>query len=166
MKYEDILRKAEKKEIEARDYYQFLGGKSVNAFCTDTLTFLAGEEEKHREHVRKFLNATPEERKRILVKESDGIGEIVQKRVDKLKEIREDLFPHTDEPTIVQKALDMEKSSFEMYKNAEALTDEENVKKLFGILKRAEEKHIELVGRLLEKVVWLHEEFPETRPNL
>jgi len=166
MNYEDILRKAEKKEIEARDYYRFLAERCINRDAAETLRFLAAEEETHRGYIREFLEATPERRKVIPVKEADDIEEIMQKRADKLKEIREDIFPHTDEPTIVQKALDMEKDSFEMYKEGQALADEENVKRLFAILNRAEERHIKLVGALLEKVIWLHEEFPETRPDL
>jgi rubrerythrin len=166
MIYEDILKEAEQKEIDARDYYRFLAEKSVNQYSTETLTFLAGEEEQHRAYIREFLDAAPEARMTIKVKETEGIEEAIRERVQHLEKIRENIFPHTDEPTIVQKALDMEKNSFEMYKNAEAATEEESAKRLFSILMRAEEKHIALVSALLKKVVWLHEEFPETRPDL
>jgi rubrerythrin len=166
MNYEDILNKAEQKEIDARDYYAFLAEKSVNPYSSDSLRFLASEEEKHRGYIREFIDATAEKRKHISIEESGDAGDIIDGHVRHVEEIRETIFPHTDEPTLVQKALDMEKSSFEMYKNAEAVTDEENVKRLFTILKNSEIKHIELVSKLLEKVVRLHEEFPETRPDL
>jgi rubrerythrin len=166
MNYEDILKEAEKKEIDARDYYRFLAERSINQYATETLRFLAAEEETHREYIREFLDALPEDRKRIPVRDTKDLDATVKKRTARLQEIRESIFPHTDEPTIVQKALDMEKNSFEMYRHAEEVADEENAKRLFAVLKRAEEKHIVLVGELLEKVIRLHEEFPETRPDL
>ena len=166
MNYLNILKKAEKKEIKARDYYKFLAERSIDKNSTETLIFLSGEEEKHRKKIRQFIDSTAGERKKISVRESPDVERIWKKHMDALDKIRDDIFLHTDEPTIVQKAVDIEKNSLEMYKKAQASTEEKNLKKLFGLLSKAEERHLELVMKLLKKVVWLYEEFPETRPNL
>jgi len=166
MDCEDILKKAVQKEIDARDYYASLAQKSINKHSAETLEFLAGQEEKHRSIIQAFLDAAPEERKSVSLAEASLAPNVLQKYTDAIAEIRENVFSHTDETTIMQKAIDFEKSSLDMYTEAAAATQEESAKNLFTALAGAEEEHLALVTALHNKLLALHEEFPETRPDL
>lgn len=46
---EDLLKAAIKSEMESKAVYEHLAKKVPNAFLTDKLNFIAGEEQKHRE---------------------------------------------------------------------------------------------------------------------
>jgi len=166
MNYEEVLKKAEKKETEARDYYSSLAQKCVNNNSTQTLLFLADQEDKHRRLIRSFIDTTEEERKNIPLGQPENVEDVWRAHVSSLEQIRDNIFPHTDEVTIVQKAADIEKNSLDMYSEARDGASEEHIKRLFGYLAKQEERHLYYVNELLKKVVWLHEEFPETRPEL
>ena len=53
---EDLLLAAVKAEVEARDIYKKVSGMVNNAFMRERMSFLASEEEKHREFIVKLYH--------------------------------------------------------------------------------------------------------------
>ena len=73
MNYEEVLKKAEGKEIEARDYYTSLAKMCVNDYSKQTLLFLADQEEKHRQLIKNFIDTDEAERKSIVLPEAEDV---------------------------------------------------------------------------------------------
>ena len=162
MNYEEVLKKAEGKEIEARDYYTSLAKMCVNDYSKQTLLFLADQEEKHRQLIKNFIDTDEAERKSIVLPEAEDVEEVWQAHASSLEQIRDNIFPHTDEVTIAQKIVDIEKNSLDMYSEARDAASEEHIRRLFGYLAKQEERHLQYANGLLKKVVQLHEEFPSS----
>ncbi len=166
MEYLDILKNAMEKEIEARDLYKRLAKGNIDLDSKKALELLASEEEKHYSTIKSFSEALPEERKHINIKESDEVEKIWKDYHKKLEKIRDKIFPYSDELTVLQDAIEMEKEARDFYTREKESVADPDLKQLFESLAKAEQKHLDYVSKLFEKASVYYEEFPETRPQL
>ena len=166
MEYIDILKKAMDKEIESRDIYVRLVKSSLDTHSQKALEQLASEEQKHFDIIKAFSEAVPEKRKHISIDDSKEAEKVWKEYRKKTEKIRSKIFPYSDELTILEDAIEMEKEAMDFYTREKESVKDPELKRLLHSLAQAEQRHFDYVSELFEKASPFYEEFPETRPQL
>lgn len=138
---EDLLLAAVKSEVESRTVYQALADMVKNAFLKDRLTFLAGEEDKHRIFIeglfrKKFPN------KEIVLPEETPVPLPVIK-------IPDESIPLSE---VVESAMEAEKASSNFYNGLVDIFDDSSIKKTLQYFAAMEMNHYRILEAELESI--------------
>ncbi len=154
-------------EIErlSRDYYRELSQKSIREYAAPALEQLAMEEQKHMDILEEYRRSV-EGRKPVSVPDPAQYAAVWKQLTTALDEAREAIQPHSDEITVVQRGIELEKRSLELYDQARRDASDEAPRQVFGYLAEQEVRHREYLENLLNRLLALYEEPPEARPQL
>jgi len=140
-------------ELEEKGYTFFkeTASKSSNSFAKEVFDFLAGEELRHIQAIKKF-NVEFLKGNSI---ETDGLIEAIKS--GKSKSAFERLFKHLSETAPIagteldayKFAMDFELQGEAFYKKAQVETADQNAKKLYGFLVGEERGHFKIVESCL-----------------
>ena len=83
-----------------------------------------------------------------------------------LEQITRRIEPHTDEITVIQRAISIEEQGLVLYRQAQRDTRQQMGKAVFALLAEQEVYHRDYLTKLLERLMILYQEPPETRPQL
>lgn len=130
---EDLLLAAIKSEVESKTVYQTLADMVKNAFLKDRLTFLAGEEDKHKVYIEGLF-------KRYFPKTEIVLPEETPVPIPAL-EIPEDMLLSE----VIESAMKAEKVSSEFYEGLVTVVDDPSVKKTLQYFAAMEMNHYRIL---------------------
>ena len=165
MTIRNIVEEGIRAEKFSRDFYRGLMNKSIAKYTGKALARIAEEENKHvlilEEYHRSLqkggVTDIPE------AGQHAGVWEGFMKALD---EIRESIHPHTDEITVVHKAIDLEKKGIKLYTEGMESSENKTGKEFFSFMVQQETTHKYYFEKLLKRLLVLYEEPPEARPQL
>ncbi len=161
----DIIDQAMEIEWTSRDYYRELSQKSITKYAGPALEQLVEEEQKHLDlllEYRRSLESSGE----VELPPSSQFAETWQQFTAALEEMRQAVQPHTDEVTVIQQAVELEKQGLELYRRVQEDATDEGGKRVFAFLAEQEVRHRDYLEGLLKRLMVLYQEPPETRPQL
>jgi len=165
MTVSNIIDEALEMERLSRDYYRRLSRGSLEGYAGEALKHLAEEEQKHIDILNNYRDSLGAA-KTVALPHAAEYAETWQKFTQALEDVREAVRPHSEEVTVIQKGIDLEKRAYDLYQEAEKQADTENGKAVFAFLAAQEDRHRQYLEKLLDKVLRLTEEPPEARPKL
>lgn len=145
--YCDVLNFAIELEKKGEKLYRDLAEKVINDISIKTLNFLADEERHHIEKIEKFNQALTGEGKFEVETEcrstfsnrlSSFLKDFTEKKAKEVKMSDSDI-------DVYGVALEVERASYDLYKDAYNKSENENLKKFFKFLMGEEEKHYALL---------------------
>ena len=161
----DIIQKAIEAEQYNLQFYRELTQKAIAKYAGEALERLASEEQKHVEILTSYRTSLQKQGDVNLPGAGDfsSIWDNYNAAIDETRQV---LQPHTDELTVIQKGIDLEKKGIELYRQAVENASDEVGRKVFGFLHSQEVIHRKYLEKLLERLKALYEEPPESRPKL
>lgn len=165
MDVKEVIERGIEIERLSRDYYQGLSEKSIREHAGPALQQLAMEEQKHMDILEEYRNSLGESGL-VSLPDAAQHAAVWEQFTTALDEVREAIQPHTDEITVVQRAIDMERRSIDLYSQAERDACDESGKRVFAYLAAQEVRHREYLENLLNRLLVLYQEPPEARPQL
>lgn len=161
----DVIDGAIAMEERARDYYRELGSRAVSQYAGPALSRLADEEQKHVEVLEEY-RAALEKEGGVALPDAQEHESTWKGFTTALDEIRDVIQPHTDEITVVQKAVSLEEKGLAFYEKARDCSTDDLGRKVFTFMAGEEVRHRDYLRSLLERLMVLYEQPPETRPQL
>ncbi|NQU44596.1 ferritin family protein [bacterium] len=161
----DLVDKAIEMEKMARDYYREAGRKSIQQYVGPALKHMAREEQNHMELLMDYRETMGTDRQ-VKLPPAGEYDDTWRRFTDALEEVRDGILPHTDEVTVVQRAIGLEEQGLVLYSEAMKQSDSETGRKIFAFLTDQENRHRAYLEDLLGRLLVLTEEPPETRPQL
>lgn len=145
MKFEDAMKKALDFEQKGYDIYTDVSKTSFNPIVKKTFVFLAGEEQKHINDIKAYLE---KENTNLDLKEAktEDVKEFFNMAVEDYKEGIEFLQSDIE---AYGKAMDLEKSAYDYYKQQHAQAQDEQTKKFLRFLMEQENAHYMLLEKML-----------------
>ncbi len=138
---EDLLLAALKSEVESRDVYAALAAEVKNIFLKDRLTFLAGEESKHKIFIEHLFGKTFPSTKIVLPRETP----VPLPRI----RIPDETVPLSH---VFDNAMEAEKASHEFYEALVDRFDDEDTKKMLQYFAAMELNHYRILDAEQENV--------------
>ena len=161
----NIIEEAIRAEKASRDFYRDLTKKSIVKYTGKALDHIADEENKHviilEEYQRSLKKGGGTE-----IPEADLYAETWSGFMQSLEGTWESIQPHTDEITVVQKAIDLEKKGIKLYTEGREASENSTGKNFFDFMVQQETTHRDYFEKLLKRLLVLNEEPPEARPQL
>ncbi|MFH0963437.1 MAG: ferritin family protein [Planctomycetota bacterium] len=161
----DLIQRAIDLERLSRDYYRQISRGPVARYAKEALEQLSREEQGHMEILAEYSRNAPKG-VRVALPDASELAGVWKRFGAALESVRQAIQPHTDETTVVQRALDLEIQSLALYEDARKKTKSEAGRIVFSYLCDQESKHRAYLDRLLRKLLVLYEEPPEARPQL
>lgn len=161
----DIVERAIELERLSRDYYRELGQKSISQYAGPALQQLAREEQRHMDILRDYRKILAQGGP-IPLPDSSEYASIWEGFTTALEQMSQAMGPHTDEITVIQRAISMEEQGLALYRQAHRDAHQQAGKGLFAFLAEQEVYHRDYLAKLLECLMILYREPPETRPQL
>ena len=161
----DIIDRAIDMERMSRDYYREVSQTSVREYAGEALDRLALEEQKHMDLLAEYRGALAA-KTQVALPDASESDETWRGFTGALDLIREALHPHTDEITVIERAIGLENRGLVLYNEAQERTKSEEGRKVFAFLAEQETTHRAYLEKLLSRLMALYEEPPETRPQL
>ncbi len=163
-KYCDALEFAIDLEQKGQKMYLSAIQKAKDPHTKDTLQFLADEEVSHIEKIEKFNQALLGKGDFDVQKECQtDLPQRTKEYIDKVtREKGEKVTFESTDIEVYNLALDMEKSSYDLYKDAFEKNSDENLKKFFNFLMQEEQIHYDLLAaskKYLQDPSYYFEEF-------
>jgi len=163
-KYCDALRFAIEFEKKGQKFYLDAVQKVADPFSRKTLEFLADEEVSHIEKIEKFNEALLGTGDFDIAKEcqSNLSQRVKEYMVSVVSEKEAKVSPQSTEIEVYDLALEMEKSSYDIYKDALESNSDEQLKRFFEFLMKEEQIHYDLLAaskKYLEDPSYYFEEF-------
>ncbi|MBU7045824.1 MAG: ferritin family protein [Theionarchaea archaeon] len=132
--FKDLLLAALKSEVESERVYQTLADRVENAFLVDRLTFLAGEEVKHKQFIEGLFR-----------KNFPGMNIILPEKTDvplPVMKIPDESIPLS---TVFESAMDAEKASSRFYEALAHRVDDSPVQKTLLYFAAMEMNHYKIL---------------------
>ena len=161
----DIIEQAIELERQSRDYYRQLGQKSVSRYAGPALEQLAREEQRHMDILQEYRKITALG-ETMALPDSSEYASLWETFTAALEDISREIGLHTDELTVVQRAISMEEQGLALYRQAQRDTLRQTGQALFAFLAEQEVYHRDYLTKLLERLMILYQEPPEARPQL
>lgn len=160
----DALKFAIDFERKGRGFYLDAIQKAEDPLAKKTLKFLADEEVHHIEKIEKFNQALLGKGDFDIEKECHSdLPQRTKEYIDKATQDKEEkVSPQTTDIEVYDLALDMEKSSYDIYKDAFEKNSDEKLKRFFQFLMQEEQIHYDLLAaskKYLEDPSYYFEEF-------
>ncbi len=165
MRIGEIIEQAIDIEKLARDYYREQERKYPQRYVAQAMEQLANEEQKHIDILNEFP-ATLEGDRIVSLPDLSATAAVWKALTEALEQIREVIQPHTDEVTAVQKAIMIEKQSLAIYDEAQRTAPPSAGQRVFSFLAEQDVRHLAYLENLLDRLLVLYQEPPETRPQL
>jgi len=138
---EDLLLAAIKSEVESRYVYQTLADMVKNVFLKDRLTFLAGEENKHRIFIEGLFRKKFPNKEIVLPDETPVPLPTIQMPGE-----------NTLLSEVVESAMEAEKASSEFYSGLADIFDDSSIKKTLQYFAAMEMNHYRILEAELESI--------------
>jgi rubrerythrin len=134
---EDLVLTALKSEIEARDTYSKLAGGVKNFVLKERLSFLAGEEEKHRQFFERLFHKVYLD-KELVVPEGESPVPLPQLQIDT------ENMPLSE---VLESAMAAESAAHDFYIGlADRFEDQPEIKKMLLFIASMEMGHYKILG--------------------
>ena len=166
MAYEEIIAKAIEFEKKARDHYKDLAEKSIEKYSRETLERLSAEEEEHVRIIEEFQAAQEKDLKELKLPDSLSQDEGWKKFENAVDELKSSIFSHSDELSVILKAVELEDKGYHFYKKAYEEAEEEFGKNFFQFLMEEEIRHKRILQKMYDKLCSIYDEDPHARPQL
>jgi len=132
-------------EKENREYYEKCASEAKSNHIRKIFDYLANEEKKHEEIVRKLADGEISNYESDILPKSKEIFQAIAKDISKNENIYE-----ADNLGVYRKAVKMEQESHEFYKEKATETDNEEEKKVLMTLSKEEKRHEIILDHILE----------------
>ncbi|HUV06785.1 MAG TPA: ferritin family protein [Spirochaetia bacterium] len=140
----DILSFGMQMELDGKVFYQENAEKVKDKNIRDILKFLADEEQKHYDFIKRFRDGSREVPDSRLVED-------VQNVFVKMREENATFLDNRDSMiAVLHKGLDMEDKSVEFYTERADQSDNPDDRDIFLLLKKQEDKHYSLLSSMIE----------------
>jgi len=134
-------------ERKNREYYEKCAQESKNGHIKKIFTYLAKEEKKHEEIVKKLADGKIENYNSDILTKSKEAFKAIADDITKNENIHED-----DKIGIYRKAVKMEQESQEFYKEKADETNDDATKKVLMTLAKEEKRHEIILDHILEHI--------------
>jgi len=138
-------------EKENREYYENCASEAKNDHVKKIFNYLANEEKKHEEIVRKLADGEIENYESDILPKSKKVFQAIADDITNNENIYE-----KDNIGVYRKAVQMEQDSHDFYEEKAQETENEAVKKVLISLAKEEQRHEIILDNILE-----HMERPE-----
>ncbi|MDD7363760.1 MAG: ferritin family protein [Peptoniphilus sp.] len=143
-----ILRQAMLNEVEGAEFYKISAEKFAPSGTKEALLDLASQEESHIEYLRSLSEKILDDSKEINFDPEDLKKEVPSPGIFNWDKIDEDLVRLA--VTVFSVGLNMEKDSVKFYEEAKDKVENEDSKKLFDILVKWEQSHVDTLQKQYE----------------
>jgi rubrerythrin len=165
MSIRNIIEEGIRAEKLSRDFYRGLMNKSIVEYTGKALARIAEEENRHvlilEEYQRSLQKGGVTD-----IPEAGQHADVWAGFMKALDGIWEAIHPHTDEITVVQKAIALEIKGIELYTKGMESSENRTGKEFFSFMVKQETTHRDYFEKLLKRLLVLYEEPPEARPQL
>jgi len=134
-------------EKENRKYYEKCATEAQNDNVKKIFNYLAKEEKKHEEIVKKLADGEISDYESDILPKSKKVFQKIAENISKNENIYE-----KDNIGVYRKAIKMEQESHEFYKEKAAEMDDEAIKKVLMILSKEEKRHEIILDHILEHI--------------
>ncbi|MBN2422239.1 ferritin family protein [Candidatus Woesearchaeota archaeon] len=146
MDLKNTLKEALAFEQKGHDIYKATAKKTSNSVVKATFNYLAEEELKHKDAIKGYI-----EKEKIDISNSGNKKEDTEKFfTTTVNEFKEKTRLSSDDLKAHETALELEKSSYNFYKELHKKSDTQELKKFFKFLMEQENTHYELI----QKAYW------------
>ena len=132
-------------EKENREYYEECASKTKSEKLEKIFNYLAEEEKKHEEIVKKLADGEMDPYESDILPKSKEVFQSIANDISEDKAVYE-----TDNLTIYRKAVEMEQESHSFYKEKANETDNDSEKKVLMSLAKEERRHEIILDNILE----------------
>lgn len=143
-----ILRQAMLNEVEGAEFYKLSAEKFTPSGTKDALLDLARQEEDHIEYLKSLSERIIDNSKEINFDPETLKEEVPSPGIFKWDKVDEDLVRLA--VTVFSVGMNMEKDSVKFYEDAKEQVQSEDSKKLFDILVKWEQSHLETLQKQYE----------------
>ena len=140
----DILSFGMKMELDGKAFYEEHASKVKDRHAADILRFLADEEEKHYNYIKRFKEGSkglPESR---LVQDVKNVFERMKQSGEGFVEDKSTMFD------VLNRGLEMEDKSISFYKERAEASESPDDRDIFMLLKKQEDMHYSLLSSLIQ----------------
>ena len=147
MELKEELKKAIDFEKEGRDVYRDVARTTNNPLVKKAFEFLAAEEERHIKKIKKYVEN--EELPKPEGASKEDVKEFFKMTVD---EYKEGIEFTADDKSAYEKAMEIEKDSYNYYKEQLAKAQDEQLKDFFRFMMEQESSHYLMLEKTLRFV--------------
>ncbi|MBN2881204.1 ferritin family protein [Candidatus Woesearchaeota archaeon] len=145
MDFKELMNKAYEFEKTGFEIYSSAANKTQNPIVKSIFEYLANQEEKHASEIKAYVDRN----------QIELLGDSVQKTQEffttTVKEFKDSVHAISDDDSkAYEKALELEQSSYDFYKERLAETNEEEMKKFLQFLMDQENAHYDLIQKSYE----------------
>ena len=141
----EILRQAMLNEVEGAEFYKLSADKFAPSSTKDALLDVARQEEDHIEYLKSLSEKLIDDSRSINFDPETLKKEVPSPGIFKWDKVDEDMVRLA--VTVFSVGLNMEKDSVKFYTEAKEKVESEESKKLFDILAKWEESHVETLQK-------------------
>ena len=134
-------------EKKNREYYEKCAQTSKSVQIKKIFNYLANEEKRHEEIVKKLAEGEVSNYKSDILPKSKEVFQLIADKISKNENIHED-----NQIAVYRKAVKMEQESQEYYKKKANEADDEDVKQLLLTLSKEEKRHEIILDHILEHI--------------
>jgi rubrerythrin len=140
----DILSFGMKMELDGKAFYEEHASKVNDKNAADIFRFLAEEEQKHYDYIKKIKEGSKELPESHLVRDVKNVFQRMKERGESFVEEKATLFE------VLNRGLEMEDKSIDFYRERAEASESPDDKDIFMILKKQEDQHYALLSSLIE----------------
>ena len=140
----DILDFGMKMELDGKAFYEEHASKINDRHAADILRYLADEEQKHYDYIKKFREGSKDLPESRLVQDVKNVFKQMKQTGEGFVEDKSTMFE------VLNRGLEMEDKSIDFYKERVEASDNPDDKDIFTLLKKQEDKHYSLLSSLIQ----------------
>lgn len=140
----DILSFGMKMELDGKAFYEEHASKINDRHAADILQYLADEEQKHYDYIKKMREGSKEVPESHLVQDVKNVFEQMKQRGEGFVEDKSTMFE------VLNRGLEMEDKSIVFYKERAKASGNPGDRDIFMLLKKQEDKHYSLLNSLIQ----------------
>lgn len=140
----DILSFGMKMELDGKAFYEEHASKINDRHAADILQYLADEEQKHYDYIKKFREGSKEVPESHLVQDVKNVFEQMKQRGEGFVEDKSTMFE------VLNRGLEMEDKSIVFYNERAKASGNPDDRDIFMLLKKQEDKHYSLLNSLIQ----------------
>ena len=140
----DILGFGMKMELDGKAFYEEHASKISDRHAADILRYLADEEQKHYDYIKKFQEGSKDLPESRLVQDVKNVFEQMKQTGEGFVEDKSTMFE------VLNRGLEMEDKSIDFYRERAETSDNPDDKDIFMFLKKQEDRHYSLLSSLIQ----------------
>lgn len=140
----DIFAFGMQMEKDGQAYFEEQAGITGDRHIARILTYLAEEEEKHYDILKKFRDGSKEVPKSRLLSDVKNVFQEMKEKNEPFVGVKDTIID------VLRKGMGLEDKSIDFYKTRAEEMDDPDQKDLFMLLKKHEERHYALLDSMIE----------------